>query len=119
MSSTISNNDLSIILTAAPDFKRLKVAGSLDKAWRETLWLFLHVLYQQGFVLSFDWQAEFAGKEKDLADVDALRVMSLEGVRKVLTAHVRMDRLCEGHLNSIAESGYLEQLVERLNVLRS
>jgi len=118
MSSAIGKNVLNIILTAAPDFKRLKAAGASDKTWQNSLLLFLHVLYKQGFVLSFDWQAEFAGREKYLGDEAVLKAMNLEDLRKVLTAHVRMDRFCEGHLDSIAESGYLEQLVERLKVLR-
>lgn len=114
----ISKKNMSIIMSATPDFKRLRSAGSTDAEWQKSLELFLQLLYSQGFVQRFDWQSEFSGKEQYLRDDAALSSMTLEEVRKVLIAHVRLDRLSEGHLNSIALSGYLEQLIKRLEVLQ-
>ncbi len=114
----ISKKESDLILSI-PDFKQLSIAGSSDKDWQESLFLFIDLLYRNGFFQRFDWQTVFAGKEQYLSEVTVLKTMSLEEIRRVLTAHVRLDRLCEGHLNTLAESGYLEHLVKRLKVLNS
>lgn len=71
-----------------------------------------------GFMAAFDWQAEFADKQADLESAEVVAAADLELLRKIMTAHVRMDRFDPGHLARRVSSGYWRQCLDRLRDLR-
>lgn len=69
--------------------------------------------------LNFDWMAWMKTVQTDIDDLAKLAQADLLTVRRLLTAHLRMDRFNEGHLLAIFESGYLIALLRRLKELTS
>ena len=59
--------------------------------------------YEYGWVLSdFDWTAWDEGR-RFVDDPQALESASLEDIERFLTAHLRQERFCEGHLGTMFE----------------
>lgn len=111
----LSDNALGYVLQYAPTAAALKQFGEENPQWQETMQLFLGVLYATNFMAPFDWMNEFSGAE--LQDASLLDVADAEQVRKLLIAHVRADRFCQGHLNTVIRDGYLERALDRLRAL--
>jgi hypothetical protein len=44
--------------------------------------------------------------------------LDLEGIRKLLTTHIRGDRFSDGHLLKMLRSNTITKILERLKVLR-
>nr|WP_281354543.1 DUF6508 domain-containing protein [Pseudomonas akapageensis] len=98
----------------------LNKLGEESLQWQKSLYLFLRVFYATHFFAPFDWMKEFSGKKrKQMDDVSLLDTADAEQVRKLLIAHVRADRFCQGHLNKIIRDGYLERALDRLRVLNT
>ena len=47
-------------------------------------------------------------------DPDLIKKANLLTLRKLITAHVRQDRFCEGHLAGVLKSGLMVKILERL-----
>lgn len=77
----------------------------------------LAVMEMTRFSASFDWQAEFENNEEMLADEEALQKADLDTLRKIMTAHYRIDRYDEGHLSRLILSGYWGKCLNRLQAL--
>lgn len=90
-------------------------SAEMDTALEE----FLVDVYASGFVVSYDWPQFYAKKMGLVTDVAALQSMNLDTFRRVVIAHVRLDRLNEGHLRRLVRTGYFAALVERASQLRS
>lgn len=86
--------------------------GMTDEAAR-----FHHVLHDRGFVRPFDWVAWKREAERLVDDPDALARAGLDTICKLLTAHVRQERFCEGHLLSMYKCGHLAAVLRRLAAL--
>ncbi len=78
---------------------------------------FISALYRQGFLVVFDWPG-WSQRARYESDPAALEVTDLLTLRKLLTAHVRVDRLIEGHLASVLESGHIVAILRRLKEIR-
>lgn len=65
---------------------------------------FLHTLHDDGFVYPFDWGSWNYGVKLS-RNPELIQKANLLTLRKLMTAHVRQDRFCEGHLASIFENG--------------
>ncbi|HEX8172019.1 MAG TPA: DUF6508 domain-containing protein [Thermoanaerobaculia bacterium] len=78
----------------------------------------LQVLHETGFVEPFDWgswvQEQAAGLLDDPAALDAA---DLDTLRRLVTAHIRMDRFADGHLDEVLASGYMDRAIERARQL--
>lgn len=72
-----------------------------------------------GFAAPFDWQSEFSDRREDLESREAVASANLELLRKIMTAHMRIDRFDDGHLERLVASGYWTNCLERLRDLRS
>lgn len=78
----------------------------------------LLMMESTGFMAAFNWVEEFR-ERRELLDSDAaLSKIDLERLRKIMTAHVRMDRFDNGHLLRLVRSGYWRSCYQRLVQLR-
>lgn len=80
--------------------------------------LMLATLEATGFTAPFDWQGEFGERLQDLENVEVLQGADLEQLRKIMTAHTRIDRFSDGHLDHLIRTGYWNRCIERLRMLR-
>lgn len=90
-------------------------SADMDVALEE----FLVDVYTSGFVVSYDWPQYYAENKSLLNDAAALQAMDLDSFRRIVIAHLRMDRFSEGHLRHLLDTGYFAALVERASQLRS
>ena len=70
------------------------------------------------FIQPFDWGAWIQDHPRVANRGDGIEELSLEELGKLLTAHVRGDRFCDGHLLEVMRSGQMARLLERLLQLR-
>lgn len=75
---------------------------------------FISALEKHGWVVRFDWPAWLEESGFDIHSKEVLKEANLETIRKVITAHVRGDRFCEGHLLTMLEDGYFTALLKRI-----
>lgn len=75
---------------------------------------------RSGFIEMFDWQAwlETIGNEH-LKSIEYLEKSDLETLRKLMTAHLRIERFAAGHLQGLFASGYMHAFILRLEALLS
>ena len=102
-----------------PDFWRVGAWGDMTSVVStETAQSLLKYIYGHGLLLEdFDWMA---WQEEALAYLDyriRLETADLPTLQKLLTAHIRADRLTEGHYDAMLENGFLRDLLERLAVV--
>lgn len=74
----------------------------------------LMLLQQHEFTSPFDWQAEYREGHERLEDPDYIAQADLEELRKIMTAHIRIDRMSDGHLDRLVERGFWNHCLERL-----
>lgn len=80
---------------------------------RHHIYTVINMIYESKLTLVFDWVHETSPDELHCSDFsDILDPIYL---RKLLTAHVRLDRFREGHMKEIFQSGILLNLLQRLN----
>jgi hypothetical protein len=79
---------------------------------------FIHALYDQQVVFSFDWSSWQREAERFVSDPEALETADLLTLRKLLTTHVRRDRFVEGHLAGMMECGHVAAILRRLGKIR-
>lgn len=91
-----------------------------DADYGEAISALNDVAYRLGWVVpDFDWPSWGRGPEcqrlvqhpAEVAAVDAFTLALL------LTAHLRQDRFCEGHLSAAYEAGHLAAIVQRAAAL--
>lgn len=76
--------------------------------------------YRLGWVLTdFDWSTWANGPEcqRLIQNPDQVAAVDALTLARLLTARLRQDRFCEGHLNSAFEEGHLRPIVRRASVL--
>lgn len=71
-------------------------------------------LYKNAFVVNFDWPSWEPTAHRYLEDAELLKEASIDGLQKLLTTHVRMDRFCEGHFSEMIRRGHIRAILERL-----
>jgi len=81
---------------------------------------FLKALYDQSFIIrSGDWSEWQGEAELVFGDPTRLAMTDVQGLRKLLTVHVRKDRFVEGRLLAMSKNGHLVALLERLASIRN
>lgn len=105
-----------------PGFDYGQWAGGRDQfacfAYSPEVDRFVKVLYDDGWIVSFDWMHWQRGKV--LYDhPDRLARARTRTLRRLLTAHVPLDRFSEGHLATVLEDGHILAILRRLAELRS
>jgi hypothetical protein len=80
---------------------------------------FVQALYDHGWIdHGFEWTAWAEQAQRYERDAALVAHADLPTLRKLLTAHVRADRFCDGHLAAVWRSGHLLAILERLTALR-
>jgi len=79
---------------------------------------FVRALYENDWVVPFDWPQWQKTGERYTESEAALQEADLDVLRKLLTTHVRKERFCEGHLSAMHRCGHLTALLRRMRELR-
>ncbi|GAB7530818.1 hypothetical protein PS3A_32290 [Pseudomonas sp. 3A(2025)] len=106
-----SKDAIDVILQYAPTAS--SVQPDID------LSLFVEAVYATDFMAPFDWITEFPDGALNDANLGPLLTADASQLRKLLIAHLRLDRFLNGHLRKLLQSGYLGQLLARLKALRA
>ncbi len=80
----------------------------------ETARNLLSYLYDHMLLAGFDWMA---WQNEAIGYLDyriRLETADLLTIQKLLTTHIRADRLSEGHYDSILENGFLRDVLEQV-----
>lgn len=75
---------------------------------------FIAALYKEKVIFSFDWMSWKDEAQRYQLDSEALARADLLTLRKLLTTHLRADRVTEGHLAAMLESGHIVAILRRL-----
>ncbi len=126
-----SREDLAFVAGMLPDVERLEDAPSdhlgMDRTASRsaqapspervsTAERLVKAVYERKLVIEgFDWGAW--AEAEQFRDLDRIATASLEEVRRLITLHVRSDRLNEGHLAEVIASGHITALLRRLGEL--
>jgi len=78
---------------------------------------FVQDLYDNNIIYSFDWPAWQEEAERLHNDPEALASADRETLRKLLTVHVRKDRVSEGHLAAVIRDGHVVGILRSLGEL--
>jgi len=79
---------------------------------------FIKTLYACNFIQPFDWGSWQDEAAKYIDYPHLLDSAALETVIKLLTAHVRKERFCNGHLAWVISNGHLLKILKRLSEIR-
>ena len=79
---------------------------------------FVQALYDNGWIVSFDWTAWQKEAARYVESPELLISADLETIQKLLTTHVRKERFCEGHLAGMFRSGHVVAMLRRLREIR-
>jgi hypothetical protein len=119
----IGNAELAKVLAANRPLQTLSSAAvssaELEVTHSAQIGSALMTMQETAFTAPFDWMSEFQGRSDQLNDPAYLEKFDLEELRKVMTAHIRIDRMDSGHLNTLIETGYWAKAVQRLDALSS
>lgn len=118
----ITKDDVISVLNAAAPLALhgnvTNVAAASAQMVEPTIQAMLATMQQTEFMAPFDWQTEFKGRDADLNDIGYVMQADLETLRKLMTTHVRIDRLSDGeHLNRLIASGYWGACLARMHEL--
>jgi hypothetical protein len=80
---------------------------------------FVQALHDNGWIETFYWTKWQAEAAKYVDSPNLLASADVGTIRKLLTTHVRKDRLCKGHLASMFENGHIVALLQRLKGIRA
>ncbi|MBS0974782.1 DUF6508 domain-containing protein [Serratia rubidaea] len=91
----------------------------LDQVPHDPLLRHIQALSHHQFIFVFDWTNEFSrGGDPRFTCRRTLAQADLTLLRKLMTAHLRMDRFSDNHLAGLIISGYWQACLDRLQALR-
>lgn len=77
----------------------------------------LGTLDRYGFVEPFDWPAWHTEAQRYYSNPREIETANLSVLQKLVTIHLRKERFCEGHLDTVLRSGHMVAILRRLRVL--
>ena len=80
---------------------------------------FVTACYEEHFVQPFDWGDWNRRHGGDLTSDAFIAEADLSAIIKMLTAHIRADRFCDGHLLSVMKDGTALKILKRLRDIHS
>jgi hypothetical protein len=112
----ISRAAVAQVLDLVPHLTTLSaVAGTVES--HPDLQTAIDRMNETGFIAPFDWNAEFGERLDALADDNVLHNADLETLRKIFTAHVRLNRFRQGYLDEMVKQGKWNAMLARLQWL--
>ncbi|MBN2734037.1 MAG: hypothetical protein JXQ82_04165 [Methanomicrobiaceae archaeon] len=76
---------------------------------------FTKVLYYNNWLINTKWQGWTSEAEYYFGNPEMIASADIETLRKILTVHVRIDRLFPGDIADIIKRGYLSAILNRIN----
>ncbi|MDD3978074.1 MAG: DUF6508 domain-containing protein [Methanomicrobium sp.] len=73
------------------------------------------VLYFNNWLINARWQGWTGEAETYFGHPELIASADIETIRKILTVHVRIDRLFPGDIADLINRGYLTTIIERIN----
>jgi Family of unknown function (DUF6508) len=73
--------------------------------------------YDNGLVQPFDWPAWASTARKYMRDPNLVASARFSTCIKLLTAHLRAERYCDGHLQVVLSSGHINAILRRLQAI--
>jgi O-acetyl-ADP-ribose deacetylase len=78
---------------------------------------FLTSLYQENFIIPFDWTAWQDEANLFVTHPEFLTSADISTLQKLFTNHVRKERFCSGHLATMIKNGHFLAILKRLEVI--
>ncbi len=78
---------------------------------------FIKALYYNNWLINTRWQDWTGIAESHLGHWELLEEADIETIRKILTVHVRIDRLFPGDIADIISKGYMLAIFKRIKAL--
>jgi len=75
---------------------------------------FVKTCYENGFVQPFDWPSWAPTVRRYMRNPKLVGSARLSTCIKLITAHIRCDRFCDCHLQTVLESGHICAILRRL-----
>lgn len=88
------------------------VLGHLE--YHPAVYEFMDVCYENGLVQGFDWVAWTKVGRRYMKDPARVASARLTTCTKLITAHLRAERFCDGHLEEMLRSGHITAILRRL-----
>ena len=79
---------------------------------------FYEACYEHNFIQDFDWGEWSHSRQRIISCGEGIKDLDLAGIGRLLTAHIRGDRFCDGHLLGVLHSGQMAHILNRLAELR-
>jgi Family of unknown function (DUF6508) len=111
----IGPNDFARIIHSSDATEEEPTIGHLK--YHPAVYEFMQACYENGLVLSFDWGAWAVEARRYMGDPVLVASASLVTCVKLLTAHLRAERFCDGHLQEVLRSGHISAILQRLQQL--
>ncbi|BAY64027.1 Appr-1-p processing domain protein [Calothrix brevissima NIES-22] len=74
-------------------------------------------LYQENFIISFDWLAWKQSADSFITNPELLTVADISTLQKLFTTHIRQERFCSGHLARMIDNKHLLAIFQRLQAI--
>jgi hypothetical protein len=87
-------------------------------SYSEGVRAFTETLYDQGWIVSFDWPKWQEEARRLVESPEGLAGADAATIRALLKLQVRKDRFCEGHLAEMLDNGHILALLSRLREIR-
>ncbi len=78
---------------------------------------FIGALSENDIIIQFSWMQWEEGR-RYLEEPESIQEANLLTLRKLLTANVRRERFCDGHLAGVLENGHIVAILPRLKEIR-
>ncbi|MBP2132694.1 hypothetical protein J2128_000615 [Methanomicrobium sp. W14] len=78
---------------------------------------FTKTLYYNNWLINTRWQDWTSEAEFYFGNPDRISTAGIETLRRILTVHVRIDRLFPGEIADLISRGYILLILERINEL--
>lgn len=117
-----SDNDVEAILAFRPRFEQhINFTATLPvlQAVQQLTIDFAAALQERGFIELFDWDTFLASLGRPPEDPTLLATADIETLKKIVTAHIRIERFVRGHLQALIAAGYFTAFLDRLQVLNT
>ncbi len=95
----------------------LDECGLPDGDFMTTVSRFMDACYKNGFVVRFDWEGWEAEGTRAVNTPEPVQAADIAYVRRLLTWHIRQNRVTRNHVASMIASGHILLVLKRLSGL--
>jgi len=91
----------------------------LESGTCEDIIEFTKSLYHNNWLINTCWQGWTSEAEYYFGNPELIKSADIETIRKILTVHVRIDRLFPGEIADLIKRGYILKILERIETLKT